>query len=305
MKTTWQAGTIESAVSAACQATQLTHQVDISSQPLILQAKKKMRHYTHRASKYCEFYDPLPIFSMIQDWGDNETLTETQLRDKVLLLLRIDLMARSDDLVKLYRGTTTLEVGEDHLRVRFVNLKQGEGFSEWIRVQAYPDNPAICTVRAVAEYLKRTTEFESKSISITVNRGTFLSDPLIMSADAKHTPLTPDTVGALTSRYLHQAGISKEYTAHSLKGATISKALMMGVSMERLAPHARTKPETIRKHYQRLEVGSNREVTSRDLSVTHALRSSLPGYSQSHLHPSSSPQSSQPQLNTTDPHSHF
>ncbi len=123
MKTTWQAGTIESAVSAACQATQLTHQVDVSLHPLILQAKKKMRHFTHRATKYCEFYDPLPIFSLIQSWSNNDTLTETQLRDKVLLLLRIDLMARSDDLVKLYRNSATLEVGEDHLRVRFVNLK--------------------------------------------------------------------------------------------------------------------------------------------------------------------------------------
>jgi len=270
--TSWKAGTIEATISMANQVTLLTHNTNLSERGRVVKAKAKIKDFTQRKARYSEFFELDPIFDTLERWGPNEQLTEKQLRDKAIMLLRIDLMARNDDITTLYRHANLLVIRDDRLKVRLVDTKNAAGLSTWIHVHAFPERPLICSVTTLNEYLKRTNGYERKDTRIKPNREEILTDPLFFTCDKQHAQLSADTVGRISSQIMTEAKIDASYLPHSIRGAAITKALHMGKTMEEVKTHVRATGGVINQHYNRTEAGSGRARAPDNATMSAALR---------------------------------
>ncbi len=271
--TKWESqNTITSAISAATQATLITHKVDLANSERVIMAKRKLSNKRPREAKYEEFYDIDPILRTIDSWGDNSSLSDSKLRDKLIVLLRLDTFGRNSDICRIYRHPRVLEIKDDCMRVRFFNSKTKRGLTHWIWIWQYDDRPNICSVRTIREYLARTRKWELNNTMIRVNGEATKTDPLLLSDDDNHKAISHDRVGSITKEILYASTIPRTFTAHSTRGAAITKALTMGQPISKVATHARCTPGVLQQHYSRVEAGQNGPTLAPTDTITKAIR---------------------------------
>lgn len=92
-----------------------------------------------------------------------------------------------------------------------------------IVLQSFREDPKLCVLSALREYLSRTDKLRSSS-----NKS-----KLFISTRKPHKKVTTGTLARWMKSILKAAGIDTEiYTAHSFRGASTSTALAQGVSLQ-------------------------------------------------------------------------
>jgi hypothetical protein len=238
----------------------------------IKMAKRHLITIKPRTAKYSEIYDIDTIFSLITSWPETKDLGIEQLRLKLILLLKIDTMARGDDLAKLYVHPLTWKITDTELVIRFYGTKESKFFTNWIGVAAYPTNMNLCTVATAQEYITRTKHQSKTTTTIVNKKARILVHPLFLDLyDGK--PIHAERINNLTAAALKACGIASEYKGHSTRSAAISKAVMLGAFEERVMHQARLHDQkTLKRNYLRLTTGIGPQVPDKAAPLSHILR---------------------------------
>ncbi|KAG1464721.1 hypothetical protein G6F56_005025 [Rhizopus delemar] len=158
-------------------------------------------------------------------------LTLRQLQLKVILLMCINTMWRPRS-----------DVGR--IQVRDV---------EFMFTNGTPDGARL--------HIRQPKETNNKSIQLGLIQDEEMctEDPTLflgyLEADSKPiTSVQPSTVGKWVQTAMEKAGVDIKYKAHSLRSATSTKAVMLGVSMDQVKDHANwsKKSDTFERYYYKL-----------------------------------------------------
>lgn len=252
-------GFINNIISAVSSTFKITHSINIAEHSQVQAAKKAFHNFTPPTARYNELFNTNSVFKYLRSLPEN--LNIEQLREKLILLLKLDLMWRDSDLERIYRSPMCMKQEKGKVSFRTVNSKeqriQNGILSQWISVFATPDHPRICTVTTLNEYLQRTKSLtETGGDTEVQGKKTFgLLVSLETEIKQQVKSLSAQRIGKIALEGLTKAGINtKTYKSHSTRGASISKAIAMGVSQQRVMEHCKLATEsTLKRHYKRAE----------------------------------------------------
>ena len=106
-----------------------------------------------------------------------------------------------------------------------------------ISFSAFTDDPRICVVQCLKEYVKRTTDIRQNE------------QQLLISYKAPHKAIGNQTLSRWLRTVLTRAGVSLEYTGHSTRSASTSEAGNSGLPMEIILDAGDWSSATVFKKY--------------------------------------------------------
>ena len=169
--------------------------------------------------KYCTTWSVRTALSYLESLEPFEDLTLKQLSHKTVLLLALTSAARAHELAALdldctLRKETSWEFALDtHVKTSRPGHKGRK-----IHLQAFHENPKICIVRTLENYVQRTKDIRA-------------SRKLLVSYVAPHKAIGSQSVSRWLTQALHAAGVPLHYTGHSTRGASTLAAANAGLSV--------------------------------------------------------------------------
>ncbi len=156
-------------------------------------------------------------------------------RQRLLIALSVDTLARSGDLAHLYlervEFTTQTLTGCRGMFVSFALPKTGGLFSTRLWVQAHTAEPEICSVWLMTQWLRETPQLRWPSVVLPIRGIDHAFTPIFFNLQKKKSgePLTAEGVSKMRTAFLDSAGIdTKIFTAHSIRGAAVTAAILAG-----------------------------------------------------------------------------
>lgn len=187
--------------------------------------------------KYADTWDIDLLVQWLDKLKPNDQLGIGELRDKVLILLRIHLISRNSDIG--YMDVKSIKFLKDRAIGRFKNLKNHKpGLSlEWTVLQR--DDPKYCPVLALKEYLEMTN---CEELFPRPNDRIFMS---IRRINDVYPEVQPGTLASITKAVMLKAGVPKRFASHSIRMATASAAVNGGMSIEDVMRQGRWRSQAV------------------------------------------------------------
>ena len=162
--------------------------------------------------------------SFVNGLPDNDCLDLQQLSHKLTMLLVLTNADRCSDLTALCLSYRTYLGNGVRFIIPGLTKTRVSGPPLEALYPAFPENQKLCPVQTLRAYEQRTQPMRPSSGRT--------NNPLFISVRKPHRPVKPATLGRWLKGVMHQAGIDTEvFSAHSTRGATTSKARLLGVSL--------------------------------------------------------------------------
>ena len=187
---------------------------------MITQLMKGVFHSRPPLPKYTSTWDVQKVLDHLNSMGDNEGISLKHLTLKTVMLLALTRPSRSADLSQLdLKGRQYRPDGLTFLPTSLAKQsRQGKTIKEFF-FPSFPGNKNICPVKAVQAYESRTSTLRESATR------------LFLSFIRPHKPVTSSTIARWLKSLLEIAGVDTTiFTAHSVRGASTSKAANMGVT---------------------------------------------------------------------------
>lgn len=227
----------------------------IGSHPLVALVVKGCGNINPPQPKYDSTWDVTKVFRLFHKWGRNSKLNLLRLSQKLAVLLLLCTAQRGQTIWRMHlSGLTLMDFGvKFRMRHQLKHNKPGEPLSS-IKVFEYKDDPLICPVRCLKEYIFRTNKLRQGE------------DQLLIKSRKPYGKISRNTVSSWTKKVFREAGIdTKRFGAHSTRAASTSAALQAGINLNSLLQQASWKnAETFAKHY-------NKTIEDPSDSVTHKI----------------------------------
>nr|XP_014343339.1 PREDICTED: uncharacterized protein LOC106703295 [Latimeria chalumnae] len=194
--------------------------------------------------KYKSFWDVRQVLTFLVSLGDNGVLSLEVLSAKLALLLCLVALKRTSDIRALDISRRSFLPGA----VRFDLVRRTKTNLPSIVFPAFDAEPCLCVVRCLREYELRTESLRA--------------DPpgqLLISFVRPYRPVSSPTIARWIWGLLQQSGIDTSiFGAHSVRGASASKAAILGFRIEDILRTADwSKASTFSKFYHRDILPSN------------------------------------------------
>jgi len=191
----------------------------IGSHPLIMRLLKGVSRLRPPTCKYDTVWDPQLVLSYIPTMGENNVLSLRDLGAKLAALMALCSGQRVQTLASI--KTPEIHFRTDGVIINISNRlktsKPGSGTS--LSFPRYGDKN-LCLVNTLEEYLLRTTCLKQH-------------DSLFTQSKLPHKPACSQTISKWLKEILHKSGVSiQEFSSHSFRHASTSKALKVGVSVD-------------------------------------------------------------------------
>lgn len=162
----------------------------------------------------------------------------------------ISCIGRSSDLDRIMPDRVV--EGTSEIRFKIFGAKNFEGESEWISIPA--GDPLLCPVRHWKELRARQRSWPGADLSSAVWWKRFSTRS---GGDAKVVSLGSDAIAKNVLETMAAAGVNTSvFKTHSLRGAVVSKAREMGVSLEDVMRQGRWRSvSTVESFYDRSDSG--------------------------------------------------
>jgi site-specific recombinase XerD len=171
--------------------------------------------------RYKDTWDVSLLVRHIQRvWPDNSALSDEEIRNKAMVLLRLSLLARSSDIARALMPSFTPQ----GMLVSFESPKETRASitTAPLPVNSAPDT-SVCPVSAVQEWISRSKDWRSNQESRF----------LFLRLDPSHAPLSSQRVAKVTMDLMRSAGIDvKQFKAASTRSAAATKALDAGCEVD-------------------------------------------------------------------------
>ena len=213
----------------------------IGSHPLVVRLLKGIFNKRPPHPKYATTWPVGIVLSFLKELGDNMDLSLKNLTYKLVMLLALSTAARSSDLVLL--STELISFVTEGVRCQLSGLsKQSRPghVRSALEITFYQEDTSICPVDCLKTYLRKTQGLRGRSKQLFIG----LVKP--------HKPVKACTIARWIKTTLTSAGIDKQFTAHSTRGAASSSAVAGGASIQEVMQQADwSSARTFHKHYFR------------------------------------------------------
>ena len=167
--------------------------------------------------KYSATWDVQVVLDYLKSLGDNSELSLKHLTWKTVMLLALTRPSRSTDLSKLNLKSRSFKAnGVEFVPTELAKQsRQGKVMSSFFFPSCL-EQPELCPVKTLKAYEHRTVELrgEESKLFIAIIRA-----------------VTPSTIARWLKSILETAGVDTSiFNAHSVRGASASKAANMGIT---------------------------------------------------------------------------
>jgi len=160
-----------------------------------------------------------PLINHLKELGPLASIGVSALRTRAICLMKITALMRSSDIERV--DTSTLRwTTEGRCQFHLLNSKTSVGYSGVYTLQPYPDDPDLCPVANLREYMSRTE----------AARADVSQAPLFLDVQAKRA-IGSQRIAKLCLQAMQAAGI-KGISAHGLRMASASQLIKTGVSVD-------------------------------------------------------------------------
>ena len=192
----------------------------VGEHPMVSRLMKGVFNDRPPLPKYTSTWKVETVLNYLESLGDNDKLSLTQLTWKTVMLLALTRPSRSADL-------SQLDIRMHHYSPEGVTFtpgslakqsRQGKSIREFF-FPSFPSNITICPITTLKAYERRT-----ECIRSGVSK-------LFIATIKPHRAVSSSTIARWLRRLLEVAGVDTSiFTAHSVRGASSSKASNMGIS---------------------------------------------------------------------------
>ena len=258
------------------------HLPRLSNHPHVAAMAAELRKSAPNLAKYVETIRLDPLFDMLvaeyRDGKRFDSMPLIDLRDRLLLLLRIAIHGRSADLAVINRGFSSMQDKNAGLQgsaadfsvsaVRYDFNKTwkstGSRFSPWkflpkqylAAMNGFREEFSLCCVRAaLEEYLRRTYGLPLAPF-VDPQRPNELVFRLFVTATApaplkKHSALTADSIAGRLKKLLAKAGIDvNAFQSHILRSASMQSRIAAGEDIDNVLQLASVSRKVFQTFYQ-------------------------------------------------------
>ena len=209
--------------------------------PIVCMIIKGVYERKPPAPKYVSFWDVNKVLNMLKSWGKNSQLSLKLLTFKLVILMLLVTSQRGQTVWAL--SLDGLEINEEavfKLRTLLKHNRQGDSLQALV-LKPFPECSRLCVVKTLKMYLKKTEE---------VRRG---ETSLLLSFVSPYKPIARDTLSRWVLRTLNMAGIDTDrFKSHSTRGASVSAAKRLGISVNMILKHAGwRKEDSFAKYYDK------------------------------------------------------
>lgn len=194
-------------------------------------------------------WDTTVVLKFLESWYPNEDLNLKELTLKLTMLLALLSGQRCQTIHSL--NTKNMKLSKDKCIFYVFDLlkhsKRGS-HQEPIQFLAFPDNPAICILRVLTEYVNRTNKLKADNGETK----------LLISHQKPHKAVSKDTVCRWIKEVLKLCDIDiQQYTAHSTRSASTSAATKAGLPLATIMSAAGWSRENTFTMFYKKEVKNN------------------------------------------------
>ena len=194
--------------------------LNVGQHPLVTRLLKGAFNDRPHLPKYSSTWDVQVVLDHLHSLGKNETLSLKHMTWKTVMLLALTRPSRSADLSSLDLKLRTFRVDGVKFSPSRLSKQSRQGKSiETFFFPSYPDTPELCPVRALKAYEKLTVDIRGKE------------SKLFLAIIKPHRAVVSSTIARWLRAILEAAGVDTSiFNAHSVRGASTSKAANMGVT---------------------------------------------------------------------------
>ena len=192
-------------------------------------------------------WDVNRVLDYIISLGENDNLALKQLTFKLTMLLALACAGRSSDLHAFDVNFMKLQENEVCFTLAKLTKSRRRGKPPLkMVIHEFPENTRLCVLLTLKAYLLRTKNFRERTPRSDRSQ-------LLLSFVEPHKAVVSCTIAGWLVKLMTEAGIDTEtFRAHSVRGASTSKAAAKGLSCKEILAMAKWKREaTFYKHYHR------------------------------------------------------
>ena len=252
------------AASSVATAVHITSGVNPTDHPVVGLLRRSIRNIRPPRSSMTETWDVTLVFRWVLTLGSNGSLSRRMLTLKLIVLLKVDLMARGSDLARCFASEVKFCAGG--MKVRFYKPKEwrpdgkftGGVFSAWVYIASY-SNKRICSVSTYRYYLKSRPQSEwANDILVDDHWTRCIVSSIVKDKSGRRGPrckgkyysLKKDTIANYMVEAMRLAGVPEKFLSHSSRAAAISMATEVAGDPGSVMAHARLSSEfNFRKFY--------------------------------------------------------
>jgi integrase len=205
----------------------------LSEHPTIKALRKGVDKSLGRAnvkSKQPVFFSLRKLFDHVADMSTDDTKCKlATLRDKLIILMLIDGMARASDILSVTRDA--IAFNESHVQFFYYNTKEMKAPAEKAAViAAYREDRRICTVTVLKHYIDRTKNCTIEPVYHTLDGKKIRRSPLFIATQRiqkgtdVYARIGKERISNTATAALRAIG-DTHHTTHAIRGAAGAKCV--------------------------------------------------------------------------------
>ncbi|XP_046583872.1 uncharacterized protein LOC124291013 [Haliotis rubra] len=200
--------------------------VQVDQLPVVCEHMRAIFNERIPSPRYTKTWDVEKVLGAIKGWGDNANLSDKLLTGKLAMLLALTSAGRASELQQL--DTRYMCIKDDrvtfHLTKRTKTCRPGKTHMvlEFFR---FEEDRSSCVVECIEGYLSRSRLWQQTSDEV-------LRHNLLLSYVKPHGHVKTCTISRWLKDVMKESGLAAEFTAHSTRAASTSKAMGQGISVD-------------------------------------------------------------------------
>ena len=216
---------------------------DVGKHPLVIKLMLGIFNSNPSKPRYSSFWDINSVLSFLEGLGPDTSLSFKNISSKLVMLLALTSLFRVSEIVAIDFRSIAFSGPVVKFALSRLRKSQHKGSLQVFSLNRLNSSPLICPVSCLKRYIFVTRDFRNES----TNSG------LILGLRSPHPPIRASIIGRWIKLLLSETGVDTTiYSAHSTRGASASKAMGAGISIESILRTGSWASECVfSRHYNR------------------------------------------------------
>ena len=195
--------------------------VVIGKHPLISRFMRGVFNNRTPQPRYSFTWDVAKVLSHIRSLGTNDTLPMKELTHKLATILALANASKSLEIHVLdVKYMTVSLTGVTFTLKSYITKSSRPGKQCSLFYPSLQQDPLLCPVLTLRKYLSRTAKYRKDQ-----------STNLFLAVVKPYRPVHKSSIARWIKTLIHEAGIDGQFSAHSIRGAATTAAVMQGMSV--------------------------------------------------------------------------
>lgn len=216
---------------------------DVGKHPLVIKLMLGIFNSNPPKPRYNSFWDIGSVLSYLEGLGPDTSLSLKSLSSKLVMLLALTSLFRVSEIAAIDFKSIVFSGPVVKFALGRLRKSHRKGCLQVSSLNRLNSSPLICPVSCLERYIFVTRDFRNESTNSS----------LILGLRSPHPPIGASTIGRWIKLLSSEAGVDTTiYSAHSTRGASASKAMSAGLSIESILRTGSWASESVfSRHYNR------------------------------------------------------